>query len=235
MEDGGNSAGTDGRLSLGVTGSDPSPWRRGTHEIGGDHGRPALMVVPDVAPSDRLPVLVFFHGAGGDGRQSLDLIASEAVARGIVVVAPTSEGQTWDLLAGGLGPDVAALQSTLRTLMESHPVDTAHLALGGFSDGASYALSIGLANGDAFSHLLAFSPGFAAPPTQAGAPSVFVSHGVGDDVLPIDATSRRLVPNLEQAGYQVTYEEFDGGHGVPIAVAQRGLDQFLGSGATDRR
>lgn len=196
------------------------------------------MVVPDAAPSDRLPVLVFFHGAGGDGRQSLDLIASEAVGRGIVVIAPTSEAPTWDLLAGGLGPDVAALQSTLGTLMESHPVDTARMALGGFSDGASYALSLGLANGDSFSHLLAFSPGFAAPPTQVGAPSVFVSHGVDDDVLPIDATSRQLVPNLEQAGYRVTYEEFDGGHGVPIAVAQRALDQFVGSRSgdtTDRR
>jgi predicted esterase len=37
----------------------------------------------------------------------------------------------------------------------------ATLAVSGFSDGASYALSIGPANGDLFTHVMAFSPGFA--------------------------------------------------------------------------
>jgi phospholipase/carboxylesterase len=34
------------------------------------------------------------------------------------------------------------------------------VALGGFSDGASYALSLDLTNGDLFASLIAFSPGF---------------------------------------------------------------------------
>ena len=60
----------------------------------------------------------------------------------------------------------------------------------GFSDGASYALSIGLANGDLFGHVLAWSPGFVAPPEFVGRPRVFVSHGTDDRVLPIDRCSR---------------------------------------------
>ncbi len=55
----------------------------------------------------------------------------------------------------------------------------------GFSDGASYALSIGLTNGDLFTHVVAFSPGFASPVTYTGKPPVFVSHGTHDEVLPI--------------------------------------------------
>lgn len=35
----------------------------------------------------------------------------------------------------------------------------------GFSDGASYALSLGLPNGNLFSHIVAFSPGFMRAPT----------------------------------------------------------------------
>lgn len=216
--------GHDGRLALREACDEPTPWPRGSHDLADGQ---VLMVVPDVAPRQPAAVLVFFHGAGGDGRQSLSLVEAEAARRGIVVVAPTSLGPTWDLLAGGLGPDVATLQSVLAELFVAHPVDRTRVAVGGFSDGASYALSIGLANGDVFSHVLAFSPGFAAPPARVGAPFVYVAHGVDDRVLPIDRTSRQVVPSLRHAGYDVTYHEFEGGHGVPVQVVAPGLDQLV--------
>jgi phospholipase/carboxylesterase len=64
----------------------------------------------------------------------------------------------------------------------------------GFSDGASYALSLGLTNGDLFRHVIAFSPGFMAPAARRGEPPVFVSHITRDGVLPIGVTSHRIVP-----------------------------------------
>jgi phospholipase/carboxylesterase len=81
-------------------------------------------------------------------------------------------------------------------------------------------VSLGIANGDLFTHLIAFSPGFAAPDAQIGRPAVFVTHGVEDRVLPIDRCSRRLVPRLRSAGYDVAYTEFDGGHIVPGDLAE---------------
>ncbi len=75
-------------------------------------------------------------------------------------------------------------------------VDPNRISVGGFSDGASYALALGLANGDLFSRVIAFSPGFVPPVPRSGKPRVFVSHGDADAVLPIDRTSRRLVPAL---------------------------------------
>src|SRR5262249_11709837 len=113
-------------------------------------------------------------------------------------------------------------------------VDPAHLGIGGFSDGASYALSLGLTNGDRFTHILAFSPGFVPPAAQVGSPLIFVSHGPRDPVLPIDRCSRRIVPRLERAGYDVTYVEFDGPHTVPPEIARRGLDWFLQTDVTAR-
>jgi phospholipase/carboxylesterase len=68
--------------------------------------------------------------------------------------------------------------------------------------------------------VLAFSPGFEASPDQRGRPRIFVAHGTGDRVLPIDRTSRRLVPRLEAWGYDVKYEEFDGPHTVPADVQE---------------
>jgi phospholipase/carboxylesterase len=99
-------------------------------------------------------------------------------------------------------------------------VDLARVALAGYSERASYALSLGLANGDLFSHVLAFSPGFLAPAGQTGSPRLFVSHGARDGWHPIDRCRRRIVPRLERAGYEVRYREFGGGHVVPPAVSR---------------
>ncbi|MBT2546880.1 alpha/beta hydrolase [Arthrobacter sp. ISL-65] len=102
-------------------------------------------------------------------------------------------------------------------------VDPKRIAVGGFSDGASYALGLGLANGDLFSRVIAFSPGFVPPAPRYGKPRLFVSHGDGDTVLPIDRTSRRLVPLLRADGYDVTYREFPGGHTVLTAIAREAI------------
>jgi len=70
------------------------------------------------------------------------------------------------------------------------------------------------ADGDLVTHVVAFSPGFLAPGVPRGRPRIFTTHGTRDRVLPIDRCSRRLVPALRRDGYDVTYEEFDGGHAV---------------------
>jgi phospholipase/carboxylesterase len=59
---------------------------------------------------------------------------------------------------------------------------------------------LGINNGDLFTHVLAFSPGFVAPAAWVGMPRIFVSHGTRDEVLPIDFCSRKIVPMLKHAG-----------------------------------
>jgi phospholipase/carboxylesterase len=89
--------------------------------------------------------------------------------------------------------------------------------------GASYALSLGLANADLFTHVLAFSPGFIAPVRPAGTPRVYLSHGRADQVLPIGRTTRRIVPQLRAAGIPVEVREFDGPHTVPPEIAEEAV------------
>jgi phospholipase/carboxylesterase len=180
-------------------------------------------MVPEGA-AHSIPLLVWLHGAGGDAPGMLRMLEPQARAAGIALLIPESQGPTWDVIRGGFGPDVAFLDAALRQTFTEVPVDPARIAIGGFSDGASYALSLGLANGDLFEWILAFSPGFAAPPDTAGQPRIYVSHGTEDDVLPIDPCSRRLVPRLRRSGYTVRYEEFEGGHFVPDQVAAEALD-----------
>ena len=168
------------------------------------------------------------HGAGGDARGGLGLFLDRADAAGLLLVAPEARLATWDVLVGGYGPDVAYVDRALAQVFARYAVDPSRVAVGGFSDGASYALSLGLTNGDLFTHVLAFSPGFAASETPRGAPRVYVSHGLRDAVLPVDACSRRIVPRLRRAGYDTRYDEFDGPHTVPPEIVGEALTWFLG-------
>ena len=156
------------------------------------------------------------HGAGGHARRLASLL-SIANSFGVVLLVPDSRGTTWDAIRGGYGPDVEFINRALDQTFARCAVDQRKLAIGGFSDGATYALSLGLDNGSLFTHVMAFSPGFIAARRPSGKPRIFISHGRSDAILPIDVTSRRIVPELEDAGYAVTYKEFDGPHTVPQA------------------
>jgi phospholipase/carboxylesterase len=114
---------------------------------------------------------------------------------------------------------ILTVDRALEQTFSRYAIDPARLAIGGFSDGASYALSLGIINGDLFTHVLAFSPGFMVPAGQTGSPRIFVSHGTRDRVLPIDRCSHRIVPSLKRDGYDVHYREFDGGHTILPEIA----------------
>ena len=188
----------------------------------------ALAHVPE--PTDGAPyrLAVLLHGAGGSPRQALDLLLPVADEQRLLLVAPQSTATTWDVIGFGFGPDVRRIDRVLQEVLAAYPV--AGMLIGGFSDGASYALSIGLINGDAFDSVLAFSPGFAAPLVTHGMPRLFISHGAADRVLPVDRCSRRLVPRLRALGYATTYAEFDGGHEVPQAIVRRAVDWLNSAG-----
>ena len=206
----------------------------GLRTLGLGSTRDGLLYVPvGYGVGKRAPLALTLHGAG-DARSGISHFLHLADAAGIVLLAPESRGRTWDVLVGGYGPDVEFIDRALEWTFDRLALDTRRLAITGFSDGASYGLSLGLTNGDLFTHLIAFSPGFMTPATRRGKPPVFVSHGTRDRVLPIERCSRRIVPQLDRAGYRVRYREFDGPHTVPESIAREALRWFRSDeGTTD--
>jgi phospholipase/carboxylesterase len=205
------------------------PPTLGLSDLGVGGGRDGLLYVPQsYAPDTPAPLFVALHGAGGSGASWVSY-AARAEARGMILLAPDSRGSTWDAIRGAFGPDVAFLDQALQHTFDRVRIDPTHVALGGFSDGASYALSLGISNGDLFSHLVAYSPGFvrSADPI-VGEPLIYVSHGSQDTVLPVSASRDVIVPSLRGAGYAVTYQEFNGGHTVPAEISEAALDWFVG-------
>jgi phospholipase/carboxylesterase len=197
-----------------------SPIAPGEHPLGLGTDRDGLLVVPrSYSPEKPAPLVVMLHGAGGRA-QRIAARFPMADQSGAILLVPDSRAATWDVIRGPFGPDVQFIDRALDFTFERCAVDTHRLAIGGFSDGASYGLSLGLDNGTLFTHVMAFSPGFTVNRRPSGRPRIFISHGKADEILPIDACSRRIVPALEDAGYAVTYKEFDGPHTVPQAIAR---------------
>ncbi|MCZ2860456.1 alpha/beta hydrolase [Blastococcus sp. VKM Ac-2987] len=227
---GGSTTGRDGAALAARPPARPpvGPPAPGTRSLGLASSGDALLHVPPEPGPNPLPLVVSLHGAGGDAEAGLGLVRAAADEHGTAVLAPSSRGPTWDAVGGDYGPDAELVDRALAEVFRTVPVDPARIAVAGFSDGASYALGLGLANGGLFSRILAFSPGYVPPAPRAGAPAVFISHGVDDEVLPIDRTSRRIVPALEEDGYDVTYREFPGPHTVPPEVVGEAVAWLVG-------
>lgn len=197
---------------------------KGERALGLDRKRDAILRLPANATGARLPLFVLLHGAGGSGEGVLRRLGAAADDAGVAVLAPDSRGSSWDAISGGgFGRDVAFVDRALERVFDTVAVDPARIAVGGFSDGATYALSLGLINGDLFRRVVAFSPGFVVEGTPHGNARFFISHGTGDTILPIDQCSRAIVPGLRKRGYDVAFHEFDGGHEVPAGIAREGM------------
>jgi predicted esterase len=200
----------------------------GLRALGLDAARDALLYVPTgYQVTTPAPLVLSLHGAGGDAQGGLYPLQPLADDGGFLVLAVPSRDRTWDAVLDTFGLDVAFIDQALAWTFARFAVDPASVAVAGFSDGASYALSLGLANGDLFGQVMAFSPGFVAPAPPQEHPRLFISHGTADTVLPIDQCSRRIVPRLERAAYEVTYQEFDGPHTDPPEIARAAVAWFL--------
>jgi len=196
----------------------------GVHTLDLGPGPEVLVRVPSTDAAGPPRLVLTLHGAGGNARGGLQPLVPLADFHRLLLLSPSSRDDTWDVIyRRGWGLDVQRIDEALTQVLATFPVDVAHLAISGFSDGASYALSLGLANADLFTHIVAFSPGFVAAAPRVGTPRVYISHGRSDPVLPIHRTTRRIVPRLEAAGVPTTVEEFDGPHLVPPHIAENAV------------
>ena len=186
--------------------------------------RDGTLFVPTRAASEQpVPLLVVLHGGGGragDFRFMFPL----GEEFGVAILTLDARHNTWDGIDSPFGPDVLFIDEALKHTFERVAVDPRKIALGGLSDGGMYALSVGVVNGDLFTHLVAVAPGYMAPPAPpVGRPRVFLAHGTRDNVYSVDGSRNRLLPQLQGAGYEVTYFEFDGPHFITPPAARAAL------------
>ena len=197
-------------------------------------GRNGLLYVPS-SHAEPLPLLILLHKFGGSPKEWFAGHASFApyAEKGhFIILTPESPGVSWGTGPKDWGSDYAAINRALEEAFARCSIDRNRLAIGGFSDGASYALSLGLANGDVFGYIVAFSPGFIVKAHARGRmgrnneveiPLVYIAHGTADSVLPIASTSRIFASSLRKNGYTVEFQEFSGSHHLSRQVTDQAM------------
>lgn len=205
----------------------------------------AIAFVPESAVKGPRPVLVLLHGAGGKADRFLDRFTALAEREAVVLLAVQSRGDTWDLVPrnhlGGDGPlamkgppqirfgkDVERVDAALAELFVRRSADPGRVVLIGFSDGASYALSLGLANPQLFAGIIALSPGFVmVPGNLPRAQRIFIAHGRRDRVLSFNVAKQDILGLLVEVGLKPQFRPFDGDHTIDDAALAEGLDYAL--------
>jgi phospholipase/carboxylesterase len=192
-----------------------------------DDGRDGVLFVPkSYQPGTPMPLLMMLHGfAGwGDGQKGMFALAEEL---GFIVIAPESRDVTWGKEVPGFDADVRYLGAAYRHVTSILDVDGERVGLGGQSDGAGYALTMGLAYGDIFNHLIILAGGALIEPLRRkGKPKIYFVHGVKDATMPIDPSARRTVRLLKD-DYDVTLREHEGGHRTPPELTREAIKWFL--------
>ncbi|MCF7826613.1 MAG: dienelactone hydrolase family protein [Candidatus Marinimicrobia bacterium] len=198
----------------------------------------------DYDASKSYPLLIGMHGMGGNAEgfvSQYDLLENPQV----IFVAP--EGQyplsmhvgpqwhrrSWSLTAVGKkawqSSDKMVCDYVLNTIKKvSAEYKVSDVYLMGFSQGAVYAYTIGLQNPEAIKGVIGFS-GYLMD-TEAGQSiltqqdietgknlRLYIAHGIDDAAIKVE-TARQLKAMFEAQGYDLTYTEFEGHHGVKADI-----------------
>ena len=176
----------------------------------------------------------------------LDGAKSEADRCDCLLLSIQSSGPTWDTI--GLvsaasrngsaardqlfGADTGRVEQALSIALKAADADRRAVILAGFSDGASYALSLGIANPAIVRGVIAFAPGFHLEPAAINPKQrLFIAHSPTDKMLSFERTRDDMVASLKKAGFDLSFRQFDGGHRVDKALLSDGVDYVLGRGS----
>lgn len=195
--------------------------------------RAVLLTPPEIDPSRLYPLVTVLHGAGRQDELLVRACREEPAKRDALFLVPRSLHPTWDLLACDERPDLDFLEWSYDLIYRRYPVDPARQALLGYSDGASYALSVGLSNPHVFRAVMAWAAGFVAlDDRQLGPadrkPEVLLEYGTHDELFPFERVALPMRANLEQLGYRVEFRVDEGGRHWPSGSFQsEALDWFF--------
>jgi phospholipase/carboxylesterase len=195
--------------------------------------RAALLTPGEIDPERRYPLITLLHGADRQDERLAKAYRDEPEPRQALFLIPRSLDRTWDLIAGDARPDLDFLEFAYDLIYRRYPVDPERQALLGYSDGASYALSIGLSNPRIFSAVMGWAAGFFV--LEAGLvsdddpkPQVLLEYGTHDPMFPFERVALPMRDRLRRAGYQLEFRVDQGGRHWPSGEFRpEALDWFF--------
>lgn len=212
----------------------PPPRDTGTMCFGDDpdHRQSFWIYIPETYdPATPHPLVFALHGGSGNGRGFLWSWVRAARSRGAIVVAPTSQDQTWAIQ--GEDRDSAHLAKILAFVRQRWSIDTNRILLTGMSDGGTFTYTYGLTSDCPFTHLAPVAAAFhpmlvpATNPSRMKGLPIHIMHGVHDWMFRLEMAddAARL---FTTAGANVTYRRVtDLGHTYGMDLSTVILDWLL--------
>ncbi len=205
----------------------------------------AILLTPDeIDPERRYPLFTVLHGAGRQDEALAKGYRHEPDRRQAFFLIPRSVEPTWDLIASEGRPDLDFLEYAYDLVYRRFPIDPLQQALIGYSDGASYAMSVGLSNSTMFSALIGWAAGFIVLDPESAErfgqaipdpkPRIYLEYGTHDELFDYQTVALPTRDRLQQAGLDVTFSTDEGGRHWPSgSFHTEALDwYFEGAGAS---
>jgi len=211
-------------------------------DVGGTARTYYVQLPSSYSSSKQYPVIFQFHPWGGSAEGSLTMYQLNSKIPDAIYVSPQglqagSGGPGW---ANTNGEDIAFTKAMLADVQSKYCVDNARIFSVGFSYGGMMSFAVGCEMSDVFRAIAPMSGALYSDfNCQGTGPAIAMwgSHGLTDDVVPIDDGRSALDKILQQnhcgtttapidpspcvayqgcdQGYPVTWCEFDGGHAIP--------------------
>jgi len=230
-------------LALRVEPTDPGPGvvsaPGGLVTISNEGTLGHLLLPESIDPTRAYPLVTVLHGAGRQDELLVRAYQHEPARRDALFFIPRSTYPTWDLLVGEDRPDLDFLEHAYGEIYRRVRVDDRRQALIGYSDGASYALAVGLSNPRLFSAVMGWAAGFVVFESAAISPSdprprILLEHGTHDPVFPFEQVALRNCAILRRLGYEVELRVDEGGvHWPSRAFQAAALDWFFATATPD--
>lgn len=211
-------------------------------EVHLEHGAAsAVLLTPSrIDPGEQYPLFTVLHGAGRQDKMLVKACRDEPDHRKAFFLVPRSVEPTWDLIVGGERSDLEFLEYAYDLIYRRYPVDPERQVLIGYSDGASYALSVALSNPRIFDAALCWAAGFvaldgAAISADDPKPRIYLEYGTHDELFAFESVALPMKENLTRAGYRVEFSVDEGGRHWPAgSFLPEALDWYFNDGSEDR-
>lgn len=119
-------------------------------------GRGLRLIAPEVDVSQKLPLIVFLHGAGGEPRHYKPAIVIPARTLAVPVVLPKSSSP----LGWGFGNDAERVTEAIIAMQEILDIDPERISIAGHSAGGGFAILLGLGQDSIFNAIFQLSSPF---------------------------------------------------------------------------
>jgi pimeloyl-ACP methyl ester carboxylesterase len=156
------------------------------------------------------PVVVFFHGSGGNFKGYLWILSKLADQVGFVLVSPSNGLGNWTPQDSG-----QAVADALAAASRVASVDRGQVHIMGLSNGGLAVSQLAAMQGAPFASITLLSPVFASSEIRSGSFAdqnrgrrILVVTGGRDDRIPLDYVEEN-VSRMKRAGAQITLHTFD--------------------------